>query len=242
VDVDFLNYEQAHPSVFKPVFAQGGTAMKMVNVVGITLVSFALSGIAADTTDITLPLPRMEGGKPLMQVLKERQSSRSFSTKPLPVQTLSDLLWAAFGINRPETGKRTAPSARNWQEMEVYAIMAQGAFLYDAKANTLRIVVKGDLRKLAGTQDFVGTAPLNLVYAADMTKLKTATPEDQALCAATDVGFICQNVCLFCASEGLATVVRGSVDKGTLATALNLPKEKKIILAQTVGYPGGDAK
>jgi SagB-type dehydrogenase family enzyme len=216
--------------------------MKTINVLGIAIVSLVLAASAADTTDITLPLPRMEGGKPLLQVLKERQSSRLFSTKPLPVQMLSDLLWAAFGINRPETGKRTAPSARNWQEMEVYAIMAQGAYLYDAKANTLRLIAKGDLRKLAGTQDFVGTAPLNLVYAADLTKLKTATPEDQALCAANDVGFICQNVCLFCTSEGLATVVRGSVDKGTLATALNLSKEKKIMLAQTVGYPGGDAK
>ena len=119
----------------------------------------------------------------------------------------------------------------------MYAIMKDGAYLYDAKANSLKLVVKGDLRKLTGRQDFVSTAPLNLVYVADMSKMKGASSEDQALYSGADVGFISQNVYLFCASEGLATVVRGSVDRDALAQALNLPKQKKIILAQTVGYP-----
>jgi SagB-type dehydrogenase family enzyme len=179
----------------------------------------------------------MEGGKPLMQALKNRQSVRSFSAKKLPVQVLSDLLWAAAGINRPDSGKRTAPSARNWQEVEIYAIMEEGAYLYDAKANTLRAVAKGDLRKLTGSQDFVTVAPLNLVYVADTTKMKGASPEDQPLYLGADTGFIGQNVYLFCASEGLATVVRGSVDRKALAEALKLPEQKKVTLAQTVGYP-----
>lgn len=172
-----------------------------------------------------------------MQVLKERQTAREFSGKKLSAQVLSDLLWAAFGINRPESGKRTAPSARNWQEMEIYVIMEDGAYLYDPRVNLLRGVVKGDLRKLAGTQDFVATAPLNLVYVADTTKMKGVPAEDQSLYAGADTGFISQNVYLFCASEGLATVVRGSVDRKALAAALKLPEQKRITLAQTVGYP-----
>jgi len=209
----------------------------MMGVIGMTMVAFVSWAAAADLTDIVLPTPRMEGGKPLMQALKERQSARAFSTKTLPAQMVADLLWAAFGINRSDSGKRTAPSARNWQEVDVYAVMEDGAYLYDAKANSLRAVAKGDLRKLTGTQEFVVTAPLNLVYVADITKMKEAAPKDQALYSGADVGFISQNVYLFCASEGLATVVRGSVNRNALAKALNLPEQKRIILTQTVGYP-----
>lgn len=128
----------------------------------ISLMMFALTSWAAagDLTDIALPAPRMEGGKPLMQALKERQSARVFSTKKLPVQVVADLLWAAFGINRLESGKRTAPSARNWQEVDIYVIMEDGAYLYDAKTNKLKAVAKGDLRKLTGKQGFVTAAPL----------------------------------------------------------------------------------
>jgi SagB-type dehydrogenase family enzyme len=214
----------------------------MIGFIGIMMIALVTLAAAADFKDITLPKPRMEGGKPLIQALKERQSARVFSTKKLPVQVLSDLLWAAFGINRLDSGKRTAPSARNWQEVDVYAIMEGGAYLYDAKANILRGVAKGDLRKLTGTQDCVSTAPLNLVYVADMAKMKGASPEDQALYSGADVGFISQNVYLFSASGGLATVVRGSVERGTLAKALNLSDQKRIILAQTVGYPGTEAR
>ncbi|NLD90004.1 MAG: SagB/ThcOx family dehydrogenase [Lentisphaerae bacterium] len=193
---------------------------------------------AAERADIPLPSPRMDGGMPLLQALKQRQSARAFSPNALPEHVVADLLWAAFGINRPDTGKRTAPSARNWQEVDVFAITADGAYLYDANANVLKAVAAGDLRKLAGVQGFVGTAPLNLVFVADTARMTGSSPEDQALYAGADVGFISQNVYLFCASEGLATVVRGMVDRDALAKALNLPDHKKIILAQTVGYPG----
>jgi len=205
-----------------------------------TLVAFP--AMAQEGAQIALPAPRMEGGMPLMQALKERQSTRSFSDRKLPDQVLSDLLWAAAGINRPDTGKRTAPSAMNWQEIEVYAVLDGGAYLYDAKANLLKSVAGGDLRKLAGMQDFVSTAPLNLIYVADTTRMSRAGEEDRSLYAGADTGFISENVYLFCASEGLATVVRGSVDRRALAEALKLPANKRIMLAQTVGYPGPDSK
>jgi SagB-type dehydrogenase family enzyme len=204
---------------------------------GLIMVMAAAWSGAADVEDITLPAPRMTGGKPLMEALKERASSRAFSPKKLPPQVLSDLLWAAFGINRPGSGKRTAPSAVNWQEVEIYAVMEDGAYLYDARANLLQAVAKGDLRKLAGTQGFVARAPLNLVYVADTARMRGASAENQALYSAADTGFISQNVYLFCASEGLATVVRGSLDREALGKALELPPQKKIMLAQTVGYP-----
>lgn len=210
----------------------------IVAALGLMMLTLASSVAAADLADIALPPPRMEGGMPLMEALKARQTSRTYSPKPLSDQILADLLWAAFGINRPDTGKRTAPSARNWQEVEVYAVMEQGCFLYDAKANVLRAVAAGDLRKLTGPQAFVGTAPLNLVFVADSSRMTGSSPEDQALYMGADGGFISQNVYLFCASEGLATVVRGMVDREALAKALNLPDNQKIILAQTVGYPG----
>ena len=211
------------------------TAILSLGMAALSLVKWAS---AAELADIPLPSPRMNGGMPRMQALKERQSARAFSPKTLPDQVLADLLWAAFGINRPESGKRTAPSARNWQEVDVFAVTENGAYLYDAKANVLRAVATGDLRKLTGAQGFVGTAPLNLVFVADSSRMTGSSPEDQALYMGADVGFISQNVYLFCASEGLATVVRGMVDRDDLAKALNLPADKNIILAQTVGYPG----
>lgn len=186
---------------------------------------------------ITLPAPLMEGGMPLMQALKARSSSREFSDKEIPDQVLSNLLWAAAGINRPESGKRTAPSAVNWQEVSVYVVQARGAFLYDAATSTLQPVAEGDLRALAGTQPFVASAPLNLVFIADLAKIPRGSAEDKARYAAMDTGFISQNVYLFCASGGLNTVVRASVDKEKLGAAFNLRPEQQIVLAQTVGYP-----
>jgi SagB-type dehydrogenase family enzyme len=210
------------------------TIVILMAAIMITAASWAT---AADPADISLPGPRMEGGKPLMQALKDRQSARAYSDKALPPQVLSDLLWAAFGINRPDGGKRTAPSTRNWQEIEIYAVMADGTYLYDAGANVLRSVVKEDLRQLTGKQDFVATAPLNLVFVADTTKMNGGSSDDLSLYMGADTGFISQNVYLFCASEGLATVVRGLVDRDALAKALKLPEHKKIVLCQSVGYP-----
>lgn len=192
--------------------------------------------------DIALPAPRTEGGKPLMDALRERRSTREFSPERLPLQKLSDLLWAAAGINRADAGKRTAPSARNWQEVQVYVLLEEGAFAYDAAANTLRGVVAGDLRKQSGSQDFVGVAPVDLVYVADLDKLAEAAPEDRTLYSGADAAFIGENVYLFCASEGLATVIRGSVDRVAMGKAMGLPAGKRVVFAQTVGYPAAPLK
>ena len=178
-----------------------------------------------------------EGGKPLMQALKERQSMRSFSPRELPPQVLSDLLWAACGINRPDSGLRTAPTARNLQQIDVYVVMANGAYLYDFKANTLIPVISGDIRATTGKQDFVKDAPVNLVFVADMAKMTGMPSADMELYAATDTGNVSQNVYLYCASAGLATVVRGWIDRDAMAKALKLRRDQKVILAQTVGYP-----
>jgi len=225
---------------------KGERAMKsmktVLSLVVVMMVAFAVWAWAQDLPDIALPAPRMDGGKPLMQALKDRQSTRAFTTEKLPIQVVADLLWAAAGINRTDSGKRTAPSARNWQEVEVYAITEDGAYLYDAKTNSLKAVAKGDLRKLTGSQEFVTSAPLNLVYVADTTKMTGSSPDDQPLYLGADTGFISQNVYLFCASEGLGTVVRGSVDRKALAEALKLSESKKITLAQTVGYPAEEGK
>lgn len=191
--------------------------------------------LAADLQDIKLPAPKMEGGKPLMQALKERASTRDFIPEKLSDQTLSDLLWAACGVNRPDSGKRTVPSARNWQEINVYVAMESGLYLYDPKAHLLKAVLAEDIRALTGGQPFVTNAPVNLVYVADLSRMEKAADGDKALYSAADTGFISQNVYLFCASEGLATVVRGNVDRKALAAKMGLRADQKIILAQSVG-------
>ncbi|MCS7314239.1 MAG: SagB/ThcOx family dehydrogenase [Bryobacterales bacterium] len=192
--------------------------------------------VAQELKPIELPPPQTEGGKPLMQALKERKSSREFSTRPLPPQVLSNLLWAAFGVNRPD-GRRTAPSARNMQEIEIYVALPEGLYLFDAKAHKLNPVVAEDLRAATGTQPFVGQAPVNLIYVADYARMGQQDEQTKAFYSAADTGFIAQNVYLFCASEGLATVVRALVDRDKLAARMKLRPEQRIVLAQTVGYP-----
>jgi nitroreductase len=198
------------------------------------------SGVAAigqELSAIKLPAPQTEGGKPLMQALKLRQSAREFGAEKLPLQVVSNLLWAAWGINRPD-GHRTAPSASNKQEIDVYVTLPDGAYVYDAKANALNPVSAGDLRAATGTQPFPATAALNLVYVADTSKVaRPATDPQQAMNIGADAGFISANAYLYCASEGLATVVRASVDKPALAKALKLKDTQVIVLAQSVGYP-----
>jgi SagB-type dehydrogenase family enzyme len=194
------------------------------------------STFADDLKPIKLPKPQITKGKPLMQALADRSSARSFSAEKLSYQELSNLLWAAFGINRSDTGKRTAPSAVNWQETDIYVATADGLYLYDAKNNMLKQVLSQDIRSLTGRQDFVREVPVNLVYVADFSKMVNASKEEKDLYSAADTGFIAENVYLYCASEGLGTVVRGSIDRQALAKAMKLRTEQRIILAQSVGY------
>jgi SagB-type dehydrogenase family enzyme len=195
------------------------------------------SVMAQDVKPIVLPKPDMTGGKPLMQVLASRQSTREFSADTLTLPVLSNLLWAACGVSRAESGKRTAPSARNMQEVDVYVAMAHGLYVYEPKSHTLQPVLASDVREKTGMQPFVKEVPVNLIYVADYAKMGDGAEADKAMYAATDAAFISENVYLFCASEGLGTVVRGSVDRTALSTTMKLRPDQKIILAQSVGYP-----
>ncbi|MFB0565286.1 MAG: nitroreductase family protein [Candidatus Aminicenantaceae bacterium] len=186
--------------------------------------------------EIKLLKPQMDGGKPLMQVLKDRHSSREFSTDELPLQVLSNLLWAAFGINRPDSGKRTAPSAVNWQNIDIYVAMTKGLYQYDAKENILKPVLAEDIRAATGRQPFVKNVPVNLIYVADFSKIPRGTEEDKNFYSAAHTGFISQNVYLYCASEGLATVVRGLIDREALSKVMKLRPDQKVMFAQSVGY------
>ncbi len=172
-----------------------------------------------------------------METLKLRRSTRAYSNRPLPPQVLSDLLWAAFGINRP-SGDRTAPYWRHIMVIDLYAAMPDGVWLYEPKTHALVPHLRLDLRADTGLQEFVGTAPLNLVYVAHGERMQDVSAEERRLYASVDTGFIGQNVYLFCASEGLATVFRGAVDYHKLDRLMQLDKDQFVTFAQTVGYPG----
>jgi len=199
----------------------------------------AAPGLAAAQTAPTLelPPPRASGGKPFIDTLKLRRSVRDYADKPLPAQVLSDLLWAAFGVNRPTSGDRTAPSWRHAIEIGIYVTTAEGVWRFEPQGHRLKPHLRGDIRARTGVQDFVGTAPVNLVYVADGNRMEGASPQDKRLWAFTDTGFIGQNVYLFCASEGLASVFRGSLDREALARTLQLDRQEFITCAQSVGYP-----
>jgi hypothetical protein len=188
-----------------------------------------------ETEAIALPSPRSKGGKPLMEALMLRRSTCEYSERPLPLQVLSDLLWAAFGVNRP-SGDRTAPYWRHIMVIDVYAVRADGVWLYEPKRHALLPQLSADLRAQTGLQDFVGTAPLNLVYVAHGERMQDIPPQERRLYASVDSGFIGQNVYLFCASEGLGTVFRGAVDYDKLSRAMQLGTDQFVTFAQTVGY------
>lgn len=190
-----------------------------------------------DLKRIRLMPMQLDTGRPLMHVLKERKSARAFNPKKLPNRVLSNLLWAANGINRPASGGRTAPSAMNQQEIDIYVATAEGLYLYDVRVRQLIPVLQEDVRGRTGQQAYVGEAPVNLIFVADYAKMAKTSAEDRDFYAAADAGFISQNVYLYCASEGLATVVRGSIDRNVLAGVMRLRPDQKIILAQSVGYP-----
>ncbi len=188
--------------------------------------------------EIVLPKPDRTGGIPIMAAINKRESSRTFSDKKIPEQILSNILWAACGINRPDSGKRTAPSAMNRQEIDIFAATDNGLYRYNAARHSIELVTSGDIRSLTGIQGFVKNAPLTLVFVADMSKVAGDKRDDKLIHAGADTGFIGENVYLYCASEGLAVVIRVYIDKEALGKAMNLKESQMIILAQTIGYPG----
>jgi nitroreductase len=187
-------------------------------------------------TSILLPPARKHGGLPLMDALARRQSSRDFVRDALPLQLLSDLLWAAYGVNR-EGGGRTAPSALNCQEVDVFVALPAGAYRYDAEAHALHLVAARDVRSVTGYQDFVDEAPLDLVFVADHARMGLVPVAQRESYASAAAGAIAQNAYLFCAGNGLATVIRAWIDRAAIADALGLTHDQQVLLSQTVGYP-----
>jgi len=186
---------------------------------------------------INLPAPAQDGGLPLMEALRLRGSQREFLPTPLPPQVLSDLLWAAYGVNRPAENGHTAPTARNAQEIDVYAAMPTGLYLYEPVSHCLQLVESSDVRRVTGYQDFVDDAPLDLIYVADHGRMKQIPAAQRDSFASVAAGAISENVYLYCASAGLATVIRAWIDRTALGEAMGLPPDGQILLSQTVGYP-----
>jgi nitroreductase len=195
----------------------------------------AAPALAADN-ERALPPPRKDAGKPLMQALSARHSTREYSDRPLSDQILSDLLWAGFGVNRP-SGDRTAPYWRHIMVIDVLAAMADGVWFYDPARHVLVRRMSADIRAQTGQQDFVARAPLNLIYIAHGERMRDVPPDERRLYASVDTGFIGQNVYLYCASEGLASVFRGAVDTRALGRTLGLAGGDFVTFAQTVGHP-----
>ena len=206
-------------------------------VASILVLSLVAPALAEEAKSIQLPAPQTDGGRPLMQVLKDRATMRNYTSDPLPPQELSNLLWAAFGINRPDSGKRTAPTAMDRREIDIYVALQGGLYLWDPKMNVLDLVLAKDIREATGMQEFVKDAPVNLVFVADMAKMGERGKQYHELYTWADTGFISENVYLYCASAGLGTVVRGALDRDALAKTMGLRSDQKVIFAQTVGYP-----
>jgi SagB-type dehydrogenase family enzyme len=191
---------------------------------------------------ITLPAPRRRGGLPLMEALWRRESRREFAPRALRRQLLSELLWAAGGVNRPGLGGRTAPSALNAQEVLLYVAMPQGLYRYEPAAHMLQRVAAADVRRVTGYQDFVDTAPLDLIFVADHKRMKLVPAAQREAFAFAAAGAMAQNVYLFCASAGLATVIRAWFDHRALSQAMGLGPDHQLLLSQTVGAPAADAQ
>jgi SagB-type dehydrogenase family enzyme len=179
--------------------------------------------------------PSLSGGMPLMSALAARRSQREFAPEPLPEQTLSDLLWAIGGINRHALGGRTAPSAMNAQEVLLYVAMPQGVYLYAPAEHELQLTVAADVRQVTGQQDFVDTAPMDLVFVADHARMAQIPVAQREAFAFTAAGAMAQNAYLYCASAGLATVLRAWFDRDALTQAMGLGTQHQLLLAQTVG-------
>jgi len=186
---------------------------------------------------LALPQPGKDGGMPLMQALWQRQSQREFGTRPLPEPMLGELLWAAAGVNRPSLGGRTAPSAMNSQEVDVFVALPSGLYRYDPAAHELRLEVPSDVRCITGYQDFADEAALDLVFVADHRRMALVPAAQREAYAFAAAGAMAQNVYLYCASQGLATVIRAWIDRHALGQAMDLGADQQVLLAQTVGHP-----
>ena len=241
--------ERAQASVIRPrpQLVQAGKDEPMTSFSGIAAVLLAALAVvlqpapvaAADPVEeqVALPGPQMEGGMPLMEALAQRRSTRAFSERELDEQMLADLLWAAFGINRPDTADHTAPSWRGSKETDIYVARGDGVWLHDPQENVLSKVLEDDIRAETGRQPFTEDAPVVLIYVADLVRMAEAPRDDQHLYAHVDAALVSQNVYLFAASEGLGTVVLGNVDKEALSELMALDEDQLLTFTQPVGFP-----
>jgi len=213
--------------------------MRFGIVASVVLFSFLITGtVAHGQNKIELPAPSQKLDKPLMEALKERKTRRDFSEKQLLPQDLSNILWCSNGINRPESGKRTSPSAKNAQDIDIYVLTNEGAYLYGAQKHELTLIASGNHMIDAGTQPYVASAPLNLIYVSDLAKFDFMKErEDQLVAAAVDAGHCSQNVYLYGTAADLAVVTRMSVPKQKIAEILRLRPQQYIVIGQTIGYP-----
>ncbi len=196
-----------------------------------------LSNLSTSIGLAKLPVPKLKGGMPLMQALAARRSTRAYSDQNIEDDMLSSLLWAAFGINRPESGGHTAPSWHGSMETDIYVADAKGVAKYSPAEQSLKSVIEKDSRAKVSPEPFVGTAPTILVYVADLARMAKAPEADQIQAAHVDSAVVAENVYLFCASEGLGTCLIGGVDKKGVATLLHLPESQIVTFAQPVGFP-----
>lgn len=194
---------------------------------------------------VALPEPRTSGGMPLLDALRLRRSTRQYTDQALSLEDLSTLLWAAFGLNREHAGvgmgtpgSHTAPSARNWQEIDIYVAQADGLYLYEPHGHFLQKVTDADVRKYAAhpMQPWVADVPVLLIYVADLGRMTGADDWDRNVFPWTDSAFMAENVYLYCASSGLATVIRALFDREALAKAMGLRQDQLPTLTQPVGY------
>lgn len=204
------------------------SAQKKANVLGESISEIK------EETQINLPKPEHGGGLPFMEVLQRRATSRSFLPEPLTMQEISNILWAANGVNRPESGMRTAPSARNAQEIDIYVFIEKGIYLYNAEEHILIPIEPKDFRREVSEQKFFVDAPMVLAYVANYDKMEKFSDEAKEFYSATDVGFVSQNVYLYCANSKLSTVVCGMFNKEVLQKILKI-KNGKVLLVQPVG-------
>lgn len=194
-----------------------------------------------------LPAPQTAGGVPLMDVLRARHTTReAYSSKELPPQELSNVLWAAAGMTREQagtgigtTGCHTAPTAHNWQEIQVYVARADGLYLYDPSDNLLQGVTSEDIRPYTSheLQPWIVDVPVSLIYVADMAKMTGGSAGDFDVFRWTDSAVMAENVYLYCASAGLATVVRALFDRALMFAPMKLSPGQVVTLVQPVGYP-----
>lgn len=222
----------------------GGATIGSMAILSTQPKTTTVTKVATETETVTETTPAQTQTTTVTKVatvseaLKNRKSINAFQSQPLSKEKLLDLLWAAWGINRPDSGKRTAPTAYNAQEIDIYVLLPEGVYLYDAKGNQLTPVLAQDLRTKAATQGFMQEAPVHLLFVADYAKFSRTIPQSQReLFSASHTGFIGQNVYLYCVSEGLGAHFHTSIDRDALKDILKLREDQAIVFAQAVGYP-----